>query len=82
MFYVYILKSSQNNDMYIGSTEDVPKRLSLHNAGRVKSTKAYCPWILLEVREVESRSEAVKLEKFLKNHQQKEILRRKYNMAR
>ncbi len=67
--------------MYIGSTEDVQKRISLHNSGRVRSTKADRPWVLLETRKVDSRSEAMKLERFLKNHQQKEILKRKYNMA-
>lgn len=64
--------------MYIGSAEDVEKRISLHNSGRVRSTKANVPWILLETRSTEKRSEAVRLERFLKTGQQKEILRRKY----
>ncbi|MBU6142128.1 GIY-YIG nuclease family protein [Patescibacteria group bacterium] len=81
MFYVYVLKSCANNDMYIGSTEDVEKRISLHNAGRVRSTKSYRPWVLLEVREAPSRSEAMKLERFLKTGQQKEMLKRKYNIG-
>lgn len=79
-FFVYILKSLKNNDIYIGSTEDLENRLRLHNAGKVKSTKAYKPWELLEYQEFNSRSDAVKQERFLKTGQQKEILKRKYNL--
>jgi putative endonuclease len=77
-YYTYILKSEKNGDYYIGSTEDVIKRLELHNKGRVKSTKAYKPWILLETHEFVSRSEAFRQEMFLKTHQQKNILKNKY----
>lgn len=77
-FYVYILNSLKNNDIYIGSTENLYKRIDTHNKGKVKSTKGYRPWKLLEYHEFGSRSEAVKQEKFLKTHQQKEMLKRKY----
>lgn len=77
-YTTYILLSLKNGDIYVGSTADVRKRLALHNGGRVKSTKAYKPWILMEVHVFESRSEAVRMERFLKTGQQKEILRRKY----
>lgn len=77
-YFVYILKSKINSDIYVGSTADIENRLRLHNSGRVKSTKAYRPWCLLETRHCGSRSEAVKLEKFLKTGQQKELLRKKY----
>ena len=80
MFFVYFLKSSKNDDLYIGSTENLEKRISSHNSGKVKSTKFYRPWELLEYEEYESRSEAVKKEKFFKSHQQKEILKEKYNI--
>ena len=78
MYFVYILKSLKNNDIYIGSTENVIKRFNLHNKGKVKSTKAYRPWQLLNKEEFNSRSDAVKRERFLKTGQQKEILKRKY----
>ena len=77
-YYVYILKSLKNGDIYIGSTENLKHRIQLHNQGRVKSTKGYTPWKLLESQEFNSRAEAVKQEKFLKNHQQKEILKKRY----
>jgi putative endonuclease len=62
----------------VGGAADLQNRINLHNQGKVKSTKAYRPWKLLEYREFGSRSEAVKQEKFLKNHQQKELLKMKY----
>jgi putative endonuclease len=77
-FWVYILKSSQNGDIYVGSTADVQNRFRLHNSGKVKSTKGYRPWLLLETRECKTRAEAVVLERYLKTGQQKEQLRAKY----
>ncbi|MFH1990351.1 MAG: GIY-YIG nuclease family protein [Patescibacteria group bacterium] len=73
MYYVYFLKSLKNGDLYIGSTEDVNNRLKKHNGGKVKSTKFYRPWQLLDIETYNTRSEAVRRELFLKNHQQKEI---------
>ena len=80
-YFVYFLVSEKNNDLYVGSTEDVKKRVGLHNAGKVKSTKAYRPWRLLGFERYESRSEAVKRERFFKAHQQKEILKKKYGLG-
>ncbi len=81
MYYVYVLMSQTNNDMYIGSTADIQNRLALHNQGKVRSTKAYRPWQLLEYQEFQTRSEAVQREYFLKSHQQKELLKRKHGVV-
>ncbi len=78
MFYVYFLKSLKNKDIYIGSCQDVFVRLSRHNNGYVRSTKGYRPWTLMETKTFESRKEAVKMEKFYKTREQREILRNKY----
>jgi len=78
MFYVYILKSSKNNDIYVGSTSDLDNRLKLHNSGKVRSTTANRPWQLIEYYEFNSRSEPFRKEMFYKTGQQKEILRKKY----
>ncbi|MBI2889132.1 MAG: GIY-YIG nuclease family protein [Candidatus Liptonbacteria bacterium] len=80
-YYVYFLLSFANKDLYIGSTANLEKRVSLHNAGKVKSTRAYRPWKLLGHERHETRSEAVRREVFLKNHQQKEILKRRFGLA-
>jgi len=78
MHFVYVLKSEISGDVYVGSTENVDDRLKRHNSKRVKSTKSGAPWSLMETRECESRSDAVRLELFLKTGQQKELLRKKY----
>jgi putative endonuclease len=70
----------KNNDLYIGSTQNVSIRVGKHNQGQVRSTKAYRPWKLLGYESFDSRSAAVKQEHFLKNHQQKEVLKKKYEM--
>ena len=77
-YYAYVLMSLKNGNIYVGSTADIQKRLTLHNSGRVRSTQAYTPWRLLEYKTFNTRSEAVREERFLKNHQQKEILKKKY----
>lgn len=81
MYFVYILRSLKNNDIYVGSTENIVRRFNLHNKGKAKSTKAYRPWQLLDKEEFNSRSDAVRRERFLKTGQQKEILKRKYGQV-
>ena len=44
MYIVYILKSKDVNRYYTGYTSSLAKRLKSHNAGKVRSTKAYRPW--------------------------------------
>ncbi|MCX6763715.1 MAG: GIY-YIG nuclease family protein [Candidatus Moranbacteria bacterium] len=80
-FYTYILRSLKNGNIYIGSTENVQNRLQRHNKGKVKSTKGYKPWQLMEFIEFNSRNEAVRYERFLKTGQQKEIIRKKYGLV-
>ena len=75
MYYTYVLKSLINVDLYIGSTENIENRLSRHNSRKVKSTKGYKPWILLETKEFKTKSEAYRHDKFLKTGQQKELLK-------
>ncbi|MBI3952393.1 MAG: GIY-YIG nuclease family protein [Candidatus Doudnabacteria bacterium] len=78
MFCVYFLKSLKNNDLYIGSCEDITVRLNRHNRGLVRSTKAYKPWYLVGQEEYNSRSDAVRRERSLKTGQQRELLKKKY----
>ena len=66
MWYVYILRSLKDNKLYIGSTDDVQRRLEEHNKGRVVSTRSRIPFILLSYIAVEKRDTAINLEKYLK----------------
>ena len=62
LFSVYILYSQGTERYYVGSTQDVPKRLREHNAGKSLSTRAGAPWQLVLVEEFATRSEAVRHE--------------------
>ena len=65
-FYTYILISEITGRRYFGSCEDMDKRLSNHNAGKVKSTKAYLPYRLHYFETYDTRGEALAREKFFK----------------
>lgn len=47
MYYVYILRNAIKNQIYVGSTKDLRKRLREHNEGKEISTKRYLPWSLI-----------------------------------
>lgn len=65
-YFVYILISEKDQSFYIGQTQNLLKRLENHNKGYNKSTKAKLPWKILHYWKVNSRSQAMKLEKKLK----------------
>lgn len=80
MYYVYFLKGLKNKDLYVGSTENLAKRINLHNVGKVRSTKPYKPWGLLDYGKYNTRSEDIRRERFLKTGQQKELLKRRFGL--
>jgi len=48
MHYVYLLKSKKNSQkIYIGSTDNLKRRLEEHNSGKSQFTRRYMPWKLL-----------------------------------
>jgi predicted GIY-YIG superfamily endonuclease len=66
MWYVYILKSAIDNKLYVGSTNDVARRLTEHNSGKVDSTKNRMPLRLETYFAVKDRSRAIALEQYFK----------------
>jgi putative endonuclease len=66
MFTVYILKSLTDQKRYIGLTENLERRLNDHNSGLVKSTKNKRPLKLIHSEQFQSKSEALKRERFFK----------------
>jgi putative endonuclease len=66
MWYVYFLELS-NRDIYVGSTNDLRRRFSSHQAGNVTSTKAYLPAILKSYVAVETEAHARQLEVYFKS---------------
>ncbi|GEM_PF-108408 len=47
MYFVYVLQSKVNGEIYTGSTVDLRRRLAEHNSGGEISTKRYLPWKLI-----------------------------------
>ena len=66
-YTVYILFSDKFKKTYVGQTDNVSKRVNLHNSGRVKSTKRYIPWRLIHTEQFETRSGAVARERWYKS---------------
>ena len=67
MFYVYILQSLADKSFYIGFTKNTVTRLNEHNSGKSTYTRKKIPWKLVYTEKYESKSEAIKREKFLKS---------------
>lgn len=66
MFYVYILKSRVDGDLYIGYTSDLRRRFAEHNSGKNRSTKSRTPFDLIYYEAYRSKEDAVRREKALK----------------
>ena len=73
-FGVYILESQKNNRYYVGSTDDINRRIYEHNIGKVASTKNIRPWVLKIFIECSSLTEARSKEYRLKKYKRKDIL--------
>jgi predicted GIY-YIG superfamily endonuclease len=66
MWYVYILESGKDSKHYIGSTNDLNRRIEEHNNGFVESTSARHLLRLVSYIAVETEKQARSLEKYLK----------------
>jgi len=66
MFALYILKSLKDGDLYIGSTNNLKKRLLEHNLGKVYATKLRRPFKLVYCELYKSEADARKREHNLK----------------
>lgn len=65
-WFVYILRSDQDGDLYKGITEDIQRRLEEHNSGKSKFTSSKTPWQLVYHKEMPNKREAIIEEKRLK----------------
>jgi len=68
MFVVYVLRSRITARYYIGHTSNLQNRLSKHNAGYVRSTKAYIPWEIVYSENFDSKSNAYRREMQIKSY--------------
>ncbi len=66
MWYEYFLRLN-NGDIYVGSTNDLRRRLRSHQQGQVSSTKAYLPIALNSYVAVLTEKNARELERYFKS---------------
>ena len=76
MYYVYILYATRYNKSYVGYTHDVEKRIEEHNFTAIKGyTISYRPWALIHTEAFETKTEAIKKEKYYKTGVGREIIK-------
>jgi putative endonuclease len=74
-YFVYALKSLKDAALYIGISSDPTRRLTEHNAGMTRSTKARRPFVLIYSELCCDRMRARAREKFLKSGCGREFLK-------
>ena len=65
MYYTYILKSKKSGRFYTGSTNDLQKRLKLHNDGKSNFTKKDKPYDLIYYEACKEKEDAFAREIYL-----------------
>jgi putative endonuclease len=73
---IYILKE-KNGRVYVGSTNDLERRLKEHKAGKSFTTKKFDDFWLEAYVAVRRKSTAIDLEKYLKSGSGKVTLKRR-----
>ena len=67
MFFAYVLLSRADQNLYIGFSSNLEKRLDDHNNGRVRATKRRRPLELIYYEAYLNKKDAEGREKFLKS---------------
>ena len=75
MWYTYIIQSKKDGHWYTGITDDLRKRLSLHNSGKVPSTQNRAPFEIIYYEACKNQNDAVAREKYLKSGMGKRYLK-------
>lgn len=76
MFYVYILRSENNGQYYVGHTDDIEDRVGRHNSGRVIATRKNRPWILFHKEKFTDRASALNRERQVKSWKSRKAIER------
>ena len=72
-----MIKSEKSDYLYIGSTNDLKRRISEHNEGQVDSTRPYRPFELQACVGVRTKDKARKLEEYFKTGSGKAVLKKR-----
>ena len=78
MYFIYIIRSIHNpNQVYVGKTTNLKKRLSDHNSGTTAHTDKYRPWELVTYICFQDKTKAIEFEKYLKSGSGREFRKRR-----
>ncbi|TAK95783.1 GIY-YIG nuclease family protein [Patescibacteria group bacterium] len=77
--FVYLLLSARDNKTYLGSTDNIVRRLREHEDGECKSTAYRRPLRLIYKEEFDSLLKARAREKYLKTRRGRKELREIFN---
>ncbi len=67
MYYAYILKSQKDKSFYIGSTENLRKRLEKHNHKEVPYSSTKAPFEIVWYGAFKNKKLAINFEMYLKS---------------
>lgn len=74
-YYVYVLQSEKDHCLYTGFTNDLKRRIELHQKGLVPSTKSRLPLVLIYSEAGLNKEDAIAREKYLKSGMGKRYLK-------
>jgi putative endonuclease len=82
MYYLYILKNEVTGRFYIGSTNDLDRRLKQHNAGSTRTTRVLKTNKLVYTETYDTVIEARNREKKLKSYKSRKYIEWLINTGR
>ncbi|HPN55142.1 MAG TPA: GIY-YIG nuclease family protein [Candidatus Moranbacteria bacterium] len=79
IFFVYLLLSNKDKKTYLGSTDNLERRVTEHNNGKTSSTRNRRPLKLIYKEEFTTLVEARNREKYLKTRKGRKELKLIFN---
>ena len=78
--FVYMLKSKNSKPVtYVGYTNNIKKRITLHNAGKGAKFTRGRKWKLIYKEKIKTKNEAISREYYIKNNRSlRKKLKKKY----
>jgi len=67
MYYLYVLYSLKDGNLYKGTSSDPAKRFIRHNSGGNKSTANRKPFVLIHLEEFNNKAQALQQERYYKS---------------
>jgi len=73
--YIYLLESKKYNKFYLGSTDNLARRIEYHNNGYSKATKNFIPWNCILIIKIGTLKEARRAEYYIKKQKEKLVIK-------